>query len=77
MLNFDKSLPRKRDFALTTQVERQINETHGSKRFNFSKVELKELISNYTLQQIANIHQKRFGISIHHTTVSYWRNKWL
>ncbi|MFX1497402.1 MAG: LAGLIDADG family homing endonuclease [Promethearchaeota archaeon] len=76
IVNFDKSLPRKRDFVSVSQIERQLSGKYGRKRFKFSKEELKDLLPKYTLQEIANIHKNQYGIKIHHTTVIYWRNKW-
>ena len=75
--NYEKSLPRKRFDIHQSQIERQLSKKYGIKRFKFSQKELKNLILKYTLQQIADIHEKRFGITIHHTTVMYWRDKWI
>lgn len=75
--NYDKSLIRKRDFVPISQIERQLSGKYGRKRFKFSKEELKDLIPKYTLQKIADIHKDRFGIPIHHTTVKYWRDRWI
>ena len=75
--NCDVSLPRKRDYVPISQVERQLSRKYGRKRFKFSKEELRKLIPKYTLQQIADIHEIQFYIPIHHTTVRYWRDKWL
>ncbi len=65
--NFEDSLPRKRIYCKAAK---------NIKKFRFTKEDLENLLKSHSLQEIANKHEKLFGVKITKQTVASWRNKW-